>query len=69
MEEGKEAFKIVTGKSTGRRTLQRTSRRLENNIRMDLEEIGVYKRNCIDSAQDRDYCWFLVTYHSYNLDP
>ena len=36
--------------------LLKTSRhRWEDNIRMDLKEIGINTRNWIDSAQDRDY--------------
>ena len=30
-------------------------RRLEDNIRMDLKEIGINTKNLVDSAQDRDY--------------
>ena len=30
-------------------------RRLEDNIRMDLKEIGTNTRNWVDSAKDRDY--------------
>ena len=33
---------------------------MENNIRMDLKEIGVNTRNWVDSAQDRDYWRALV---------
>ena len=33
-------FKILTGKPTGKRPLGRPRRRWEENIRMDLEEIG-----------------------------
>ena len=33
---------------------------LQDNIRMDLKEIGVNTRNRIDSAQDRDYWRDLV---------
>ena len=40
MEEGRSAFKILTGKLTGKRPLGRPRRRWEDNIRMDLEEIG-----------------------------
>ena len=32
----------------------KTSRRWEDNIRMDLEEIGINAGNWVDSAQDRD---------------
>ena len=30
-------------------------RRWEDNIRIDLKEIGVNMRNLVDSTQDRDY--------------
>ena len=55
MEEGKSAFKILTGKPTGKRPLGWLRRRWEDNIRMDLEELGIYAGNWVDSAQDRDY--------------
>ena len=53
MEEGKSAFKILTGKSTGKRPLGRSRRRWEDNISMDLKEIGINTRNWVDSAQNR----------------
>ena len=46
MEEGRSAFKILTGKPTG--TLGRPRRRWEDNIRMDLEEIGINEGNWVD---------------------
>ena len=55
MEEGRSAFKILTGKPTGRRPLGRPGCRWEDNIRKDLEEIGNSARNRVDPAQDRDY--------------
>ena len=54
MEEGKSAFKILTGKPTGKIPLGRPKRRWEDNIRMELEEIGI-NAGWIDSAQDRNY--------------
>ena len=60
MEEGSSAFKILTGKPTGKRPLGRPRRRLEGNIRMDHEEIGINAGNWVDSAQDRDYWRALV---------
>ena len=36
MEEGRSAFKILTGKPIGKRTLGKSRRRWENKIRMDL---------------------------------
>ena len=55
MEEGTSAFKISTGKPTGKRPLGRPSHRWEDNIRMDLEEIGINAGNWVDSAHDRGY--------------
>ena len=55
MEEGRSAFKILIGKPTGKRPLGRPRCRWEDNIRMDLKEIGINTRNWVDSAQDRDY--------------
>ena len=56
MQEGRSAFKILTGK----RPLGRPRRRWEDNIRMDLEEIGINAGNWVDSAQDTDYWRVLV---------
>ena len=40
MEEGMSAFTMLTGKPTGKRPLGRPRHKWEDNIRMDLEEIG-----------------------------
>ena len=55
MEEGRSAFKMLTGKSTRERPLGRPMRRWEDNITMDLVEIGINAGNWVDSAQDRNY--------------
>ena len=55
MEEGRSSLKILTGKPTGKRHLGTPRRRREDNIRMDLEEIGISAGNWVDSAQDRNY--------------
>ena len=39
-EKGRSAFKMLTGKPLGR-----PRRRYEDNIRMDLKEIGISTRN------------------------
>ena len=49
MEEGRGAFKLFTGKPTGKRPLGRPRRRYDN-TRM---ERGISTRNWVDSAQDR----------------
>ena len=60
MEEGRSAFKILTGNPTGKRPLGRPRRRWEENIRMGLEENA---GNWVDSAQDRNYWRALVMRH------
>jgi hypothetical protein len=46
MEESRSSFKIVTGKPTGKWPLGRPRRRWEDNIRMDLEEMGIGLIGC-----------------------
>ena len=55
MEERRSAFKILTSKLTGKRPLGRPRRRWEDNIRMDLKEVGINTKNWVDSAMDREY--------------
>ena len=57
MQESRSAFKIITGKSTEKRSLGRHI--WEDNIKIDPKEIGVISRNWIDSPHDRD-CWRAV---------
>ena len=60
IEEGRSALKILTGTSTKKRLLGRSRRRWEDNIIVDLKEIGTNTRNWVDSAQVRDYGRALV---------
>ena len=66
MEEGRSAFKILTGTPPGKRPLGRPRRRWEENIRMYLEEIGINAENWVDSAQDRNY-WIALVNVALNL--
>ena len=66
MEEVRCAFKILTGKPTGKRPLGRPRCRWDENIRMDLEEISINAGNWVDSAQDRDY-WRALVNTALNL--
>ena len=65
LEEGRSAFKILTGKPTGKRPLGRPRRRWED-IRIYLEEIDINAGNWVDSAQDRDY-WRALVNAALNL--
>jgi hypothetical protein len=60
MKEDMSAFKNLTGKPSGKRSLGRPRRRWEDNISMDVEEIGINKRDLINSSPDRDYWRALV---------
>ena len=66
MEEGRSAFKMLTGKPTGKRPLGKPRRRRKDNIRMDLEEIGINAEDWVDSAQDRNY-WRALVNAALNL--
>ena len=66
MEEGRNAFKNLTGKPTGKRPLGRPRRRWEDIIRMDLEEIGINAGNSVDSAQNKNY-WKALVNAALNL--
>ena len=57
---GIQAKGILTVKPTGKKPLGRPRRKWEDNIRMDLEEIGINAGNWVDSAQDRNYWRALV---------
>jgi len=49
------------GKSEGNRPLGRPRNRWENNIKMDLQEVGCGGMDWIELAQDRDRWRTLVT--------
>ena len=60
LEESRSAFKILTGKPTGKKPLGRPRHRWEDNIRVDLKEIGINTRNWVDLAQDSNSWRALV---------
>ena len=45
MEEGRSSLKILTGTHTGKRPLGRPRRRWEENIKVNLKEIGINTKN------------------------
>ena len=48
-------FKVLTDKPTGKRPLEIPRHRWEDNIKLDLKEIGINARNWVDSDQDGDF--------------
>jgi hypothetical protein len=53
MGEGRGVYRVLVGKPEGKRPLGRHRRRWENNIKMDLREMGVDGANWIQLAQNR----------------
>jgi hypothetical protein len=66
MGERRGAFRILVGRPEGRRPLGRPRRRWEDNIKMDLQEVGWGGMDWIDLAQDRDR-WRAVVNAVMNL--
>ena len=66
MEVDRSALKVLSGNPTGNRPIERPRLGWEDNIRMDLKEIVINKRNWVDSAQDRDY-WRVLVNAALNL--
>jgi hypothetical protein len=54
MGEGRGVYKVLVGKPEGKRPLGGPSRRWEDNIKMDLHEVGCGSMDWIGLAQDRD---------------
>jgi hypothetical protein len=53
MGEGRVVYRVLVGRPEGKRPLGRPWRGWENNIKMDLREIGIDGANWIRLAQDR----------------
>jgi len=54
MGERRGAYRILVGKPEGKRPLARQRRRWEDNINIDLQEVGCWGMDWIELAQDRD---------------
>ena len=61
MGEGRGVHKVLVGKPEGKRPLGRPRRRCEDNIKMDLEEVGRGCGDWMELAQDRDRWRALVS--------
>ena len=46
MGEGRGVYRVLVGKPEGKRPLGRPRRRWEDNIKMDLQEVGVWTGLC-----------------------
>jgi len=60
MGERRGVYRVLMGKPEGKRPLGRPRRRWDDNIKMDLQEVGCRGMDWIELAQDRDRWRALV---------
>jgi hypothetical protein len=60
MGEGRGVYRVLVGRPEGKRPLRRPRCRWEDNIKMDLREVGINGANWIHLAQDRVQWWACV---------
>jgi hypothetical protein len=60
MGEGRVVYRVLVGKPGGKRPLGRPRLRWEDNIKMELKEVGFGGMDWIELAQDRDGLRALV---------
>jgi hypothetical protein len=53
MGDGRGVYRVLVGKPEGKRPPGRPRRKWDDNIKMDLREIGINGANWIQLAQDR----------------
>ena len=54
MGEWRGIYRVLVGKCEGKRPLRRPRRRWEDNIKVDLQEVGCGSMDWIELAQDRE---------------
>ena len=60
MGEDRGVHRVLVGEPEGKRPLGRPRRRWEDNIKMDLQEVGVDRGDWMELTQDRDSWRVLV---------
>jgi hypothetical protein len=60
MGEGRGVYRVLVGRPEGKRPLERPRRRWEDNINLDLREIGIDGANWIRLVQDSVQWWAFV---------
>ena len=61
IREGRGVHRVLVGKPEGKRPLGRPRRRWEDNIKMDLQEVGGCCGDWMELSQDRDRWRALVS--------
>jgi hypothetical protein len=60
MGERRDVYRVLVGKPEGIRPLERPRYRWEDNIKMDLQEVGCSGVDWIELAEGRDRWWAFV---------
>ena len=60
MGKDRGVHRVLVGKTEGKRPLGRPRRRWEDNIKMDLQEVGGGRGDCMELAQDKERWRALV---------
>ena len=66
MGEGRDVYRVLVGKPEGNKPMGRPRHRWDDNIKMDLQEVGCEGMYWIDLTQDRDR-WQALIYAVMNL--
>ena len=61
MGEGRGVHRVLVGKPEGKRPLGRPRSRWEDNIKMDLQEVGGSCGDWMELAQNRESWWAFVS--------
>ena len=60
MGNRRDAYRVLEGRREGKRPLARPRRRWEDNIKIDVQEVGWGRMDGLDLAQDRDRWWAVL---------
>jgi hypothetical protein len=60
MEEGRGVYRVLVWRPEGKRPMGRPRHRWEDNIKIDLREIGISAANWIWLAHDRIWWWVFM---------
>jgi len=61
MAEGRGVYRVLVGRPEGKRSLGRPRHRWEDNVNIDVRDIGIDGTNWIRLAQDKVWCWAFVS--------